>query len=206
MSKDAKPFLDLSEDLFEQYDVITMDQRGHGRSEGFFSFSSKEHEDIKVIINYALERYRKVYLIGFSLGAASCVIEVAQNRNVGGLIIISPPTSFENIENNFLDRSAVIPAIQKFGSHLFRLRLGNINSPKVNPLDVIDKVSPIPLLIIHGGNDPIIFRHHADMLYEKAKEPKKLVIIEKGLHAEELYRQDSEGFVELCVSWIKEIC
>ena len=53
MAKDSKPFLGLSEDLFKFYDVITMDQRGHGESEGVFSFSSKEHEDIKAVIDYA---------------------------------------------------------------------------------------------------------------------------------------------------------
>jgi pimeloyl-ACP methyl ester carboxylesterase len=205
MSKDAKPFLNLSNDLFELCDVISMDQRGHGESEGVFSFSSKEHEDIKAVIDYTKESYRYVYLMGFSLGAASSVIQVAKNKNVNGLIIISSPLSFNKIENRFLDKGALVPGIQKFGNHLFRLRLGNIFAKKINPIDVIDEISPIPLLIIQGDKDPIIFKQHAEILYQKAKEPKKLIIIEDGLHAEELYRQNPKYFIGLCISWLKEI-
>jgi len=205
MSKDAKIFLALSKDLFKLYDVITMDQRGHGNSEGSFSFSSKEHEDIKAVINYSKESYKYIYLMGFSLGAASCIIEVARNKNASGLILVSPPLSFERIENRFLDKDALIPGVQKFGNHLFKLRIGNMFAKKIRPIDVIDKIAPIPLLIIQGDRDPTIFRHHAEALYKKAKEPKRLAIIKDGLHAEELYRQNPEDFLNLCSQWLKEI-
>ena len=203
MSKDAKLFLDLSNDLFELYDVITMDQRGHGNSEGTFSFSSKEYKDIEAVINYSKEYYNHIYLMGFSLGAASCIIEVARDKNVDGLIAVSPPISFEKIENRFLDKDAFIPGIQKFGSHAIKLRIGNIFSRKIRPIDVVDKISPIPFLIIQGDKDPIIFMHHAEKLYKKAKEPKKIIIIKNGLHAEELYRQNPKEFLNICTSWLK---
>lgn len=205
MSKDAKPFLDLSNDLFKLYDVITMDQRGHGKSGGKFSFSSKEHEDVKAVIDYSKKYYNHIYLMGFSLGAASCIIEAARRKKVDGLIVVSPPISFEKIENKFLDRNALIPGIQKFGNHTFQLRLGNIFLKKKKPLDTIDKISPMPILIIQGEKDPIIFKHHAEALYKKAKEPKKLVIIKNGLHAEELYRQNPKEFLNICTSWLMEL-
>lgn len=205
MSKDTKPFLNLSKDLFELYDVIAIDQRGHGKSEGVFTFSSKEHEDIKAIINYSKEGYKHIYLMGFSLGAASCIIEVAKNKNVNGLIAVSPPVSFHKVENRFLDKGVLIPGIQNLENLLFKLRMGNLFTKKTRPIDVIDKISPIPLLIIQGNKDPVVFKWHARALYEKAKEPKKLSIIENGLHAEELYRKNPKDFVSLCISWLKEI-
>lgn len=204
MSKDSKPFLNLSNDLFQLYDIIAMDQRGHGNSEGVFSFSSKEHEDIKVVVEYAKQNYTCIYLMGFSLGAASCIIEVAINKNVHGLITVSAPISFEKIENRFLYKDALIPSIQKFGGHTLKMRLGNMFAKKEKPIDVIDSISPIPILLIQGENDPIIFKHHAQTLYEKAKDPKKLVIIEKGLHAEDLYINNPKEFVSLCNSWLRE--
>ncbi len=204
MSKDSKPFLDLSNDLFESWDIITMDQRGHGTSEGVFSFSAKEHEDIKAVVEYSKENYTYIYLMGFSLGAASCIIEVATNKNVNGLITVSAPISFENIENRFLYKDALIPGIQKFGNHTLKMRLGNIFEKKEKPVDVIDKISPIPILLIQGEKDPIIFKHHAETLYGKAKEPKKLMVIKEGLHAEDLYINNPKEFVSLCSSWLKE--
>jgi alpha-beta hydrolase superfamily lysophospholipase len=203
MCKDAKPFLDLSKDFFNNYDVITMDQRGHGNSGGIFSFSAKEHEDIKVVINYAKKIYKHVYLMGFSFGAASSIIQVAREKNVDGLIVVSPPISFEEIENLFLDIGALVPGIQKIGSHLFKLRLGSIRKKKIRPIDVIEQISPIPLLIIQGEKDPIIFKRHAETLFEKAKEPKRIIMIKGGLHAEELYRQNPKDFMSCCASWLQ---
>ncbi|MFH1245990.1 MAG: alpha/beta fold hydrolase [Candidatus Omnitrophota bacterium] len=198
MSKDARIFLELSDDLYELYDVIAMDQRGHGTSGGIYSFTSKEHEDIKAVIDYAKEYYRRIYLLGFSLGAASSIIEVARYKNVDGLIAVSGPLSFEKIENRFWEKEALWPGIQHIGSHTFRLRLGNVFVKKKNPVDEIGKIAPIPLLIIHGDRDPIIFKHHADALYKNAKKPKKLAIIKNGLHAEELYKQNPRKFITLC--------
>lgn len=205
MSKDTRTFLDLSQDLFKLYDVIAIDQRGHGESAGAYSFSSKEHQDIKAVINYTKERYKYIYLMGFSLGAASCIIEAAKEKNVHGLIAVSPPTSFVQIENRILDKNAFIPGVQKFGNHLLKLRIGNMFMQKPRAIDVIDQISPIPLFIIQGERDPTVFSWHAESLYKKAKEPKKIVFIKDGLHAEELYRKDPKGFVDLCILWLREI-
>ncbi len=204
MSKDSKPFLDLSNDLFELYDIIAMDQRGHGDSGGIFGFSSIEHEDIKAVVEYAKKNYTCIYLMGFSLGAASCIIEVAKHKNVNGLITISAPISFEKIENRFLYKDALIPGIKKSGKHTFKMRLGNMFAKKEKPINVIDNISPIPLLLIQGEKDPIIFKHHAEALYKKAKDPKKLAMIKNGLHAEDLYINSPKEFVSLCNSWLTE--
>lgn len=200
MSKDARLFLELSDDLYKLHDVITMDQRGHGESGGIYSFTAKEHEDIKAVIDYARVSYRRIYLLGFSLGAASAIIEAAKYKNVDGVIAVSAPLSFEKIENRFWEKDAFLPGLQNIGGHTFRLRLGNIFIKKKRPVDVIGKIAPVPVLIIHGDNDPIIFRHHAEALYKKAKEPKKLVMIKNGLHAEDLYRQNPRKFIALCAS------
>ncbi len=68
MCKDSNVFKAMSEDFFENYDVITMDFRGHGKSSGFYTFSANEPKDIKTVINYAKQRYSKIGLLGFSLG------------------------------------------------------------------------------------------------------------------------------------------
>jgi esterase/lipase len=143
--------------------------------------------------------------MGFSLGAASCIIATAKNKNINGLITVSAPISFEKIENRFLYKDALISGIQKFGNHTLKMRLGNMFAKKEKPIDVIDSISPIPILLIQGENDPIIFKHHAQTLYEKAKNPKKLMMIKEGLHAEDLYINKPKEFVSLCGSWLKEL-
>lgn len=203
MSKDAVPFLALSADLFRYEDVLAMDLRGHGKSGGTFSFSAKEPRDIEAVINYARQGYGQVYLLGFSLGAAACIIEVGQRKNVQGLIAVSAPISFGRIENRFLDKGVLMLALQNLKYLLLNLRLGSIFMRKTRPIDVIAQISPVPLLIIHGEKDPIVFAHHARSLYQKAREPKQLVMVKDGWHAEALYWQNPQDFINLCVRWLQ---
>jgi fermentation-respiration switch protein FrsA (DUF1100 family) len=52
----------------------------------------------------------------------------------------------------------------------------------VSPLRWIDKISPRPLLLIHGNKDDLVPVEHARKLFEKALEPKKLLIIPGAGH------------------------
>ena len=100
--------------------------------------------------------------------------------------------------------SLVLSVILKIYVVLLIILTGaNIFLRKIRPIDVVDKISPIPFLIIQGDKDPIIFMQHAEKLYKKAKEPKKIIIIKNGLHAEELYRQNPKEFLNICTSWLK---
>lgn len=200
MTKNAEVFRNIAEDFFEMYDVIVMDQRGHGKSKGSFSFTSKEHKDIKAVIEYAEKYYKNIFLMGFSLGAASSIIETAKEKNVKAVIAVSPPSDFMKIENKFWRSKA-----SSTGFNILKTRFGNVLSKKEKPVDLVSKISPIPVLIIHGDNDNIIFRRHAEILYEKAREPKKVIFIKGGLHAEQLYEQDRKGFIKHCVLWLNSI-
>ncbi len=68
MSKDSRFIRRIANKFAKFFDVIAMDFRGHGRSSGFYTFSSDETHDLTAVINYAKKIYNKVYLIGFSLG------------------------------------------------------------------------------------------------------------------------------------------
>lgn len=205
MSKDAKPFVALSEDIYQFYDVIAMDQRGHGRSGGYFSFTAYEHEDIAAIIAFAKTTYTHIYLIGFSLGAASSIIYASHAKYIDGVIAVSAPMSFNEIENKFWKKEAVVPALEKFGSHVFKLRVGSLRATKIKPKDVVSRIAPTPLLFISGSNDPIISSTHTEVLYAAAHEPKQLLLIKDGLHAEDLYRLHPDTFVDGCIHWIQKV-
>ena len=59
----------------------------------------------------------------------------------------------------------------------------------------------VPLLIVHGGKDPIASVEGAKRLYEIAETRKKLYIVEDAAH---LLRQNEEA-MESVVKWVKEI-
>lgn len=203
MCKDSSVFKSLSEDFFKNYDVITIDFRGHGKSSGFYTFTANEHEDIKTVISYAKQRYSRVGIVGFSLGAAISIIHAAKYNDIDSLVAVSAPVSFSKIENHFFKKEAIIPSIKKF--ELWRsltIRPGNLLLKKVSPIDIIHEIVSAPILFMTGGNDPTVHPWHSQKLYDKAHEKKSLSVFKDNFHAEDLYINSREKFMCVCNNWL----
>lgn len=205
MCKDSNAFKSISEDFFRKYDVITMDFRGHGKSSGFYTFTAKELADLKVVVDYAKSRYSQINLIGFSLGAAISIIHTAKYKDINSLIAVSAPVGFDKIENHFYKKEAFIPTIKKF--ELWRslsIRVGNPFLPKINPIDVVQDISPIPVMFLAGEIDPTVYAWHAQELYNKACQLKSIMIFEDNYHAEDLYLNSRNKFLDVCNNWFNK--
>lgn len=205
MTKDSKPFEMLAKRLSEEIDVISMDFRGHGESTGLYTFTSREGADLKAVLDYALPRYKSVGVMGFSLGGAVAINEVSANKSADKVMTVSAPAEFEKIENRFLNKAVISSNIKKFElKRICRFRPGNMFLKKQKPIENVDKLSPIPILFVHGGKDTIIEPRHSEALYKKAKDPKRLVIFKDGLHAEDIfYHGNFDNFISLCLEWFK---
>ena len=81
---------------------------------------------------------------------------------------------------------------------------GNPFLKKIRPIDIVDQISPTPILFIHGEKDWLIHPKHSRKLFEKAKERKALNIIEGGGHAERLFDMFPDQFENACVKWFQE--
>lgn len=204
MCKDSKPFKQMALDFSKNFDVITMDFRGHCESSGQFTFTSNEYEDLNAVIEYARKKYKKVYAAGFSLGSATAIITEYKYHNIDKLILVSPPTDFDKIENEMWRKEAFIPTLKKCELKTwFHIHPGKFWLEKIKPISIIESISPTPILIITGNNDPTIFPWHAKELYKKAKEPKKIIIYQNSIHAEDIYLQNQEKFIQNCTEWLK---
>ena len=53
----------------------------------------------------------------------------------------------------------------------------------VRPVDVIDRIAPRPILLIHGSRDGIVPLNHLDELYAAAGEPKDRWVVQGTTHA-----------------------
>jgi len=205
MHKGSRPFLLLSERLSREFDIITMDFRGHGSSKGSYTFTSREHYDLRAVVDFAMPRYKAVYILGFSLGAAVAINETARNKNIARLMVVSAPSDFARIENRFLRTDIILSTISKFDLKMALTRFGNILLSKPKPIENVDKISPIPVLFLHGGRDSIVTPGHSRSLYERAGEPKRLVVWKDCLHAEDVFLGDHfNNFVDLCTEWFNE--
>lgn len=191
--------------LSERFDVMAFDFRGHGDSEGACSFCNGELLDLDAVVSYARGwGYRKIVALGSSMGGAT-VIRYA--GLMGGLSGVATIGAFADARD--LTRPMIAAGLQlifntalggPFAEFTRGTRLGQLEIDDHQPIDVVDRVAPTPLLLIHGEWDALIHPRDAEALYARAQEPKELVIVPRGGHDIPLLNRDT---VELLDNWIR---
>jgi len=162
--------------------------------------------DLKAAIDYlaSLKEVDKsrLCLLGSSGGAAVSVYVAANDPRVSSLVTFACPAEF-----GFLtDKQRAKATIDHFRSirvikdkdfpHSVDEWLEGFST--VSPLRWIDRISPHPILLIHGEKDDLVPIEHAHRLYEKAREPKELVIIPGAGHKLRL----EEKAVTTALDWL----
>jgi len=161
------------------YNVFLFDYRGYGKSEGQPSRQGIQ-EDGVAALNYVRQREDvkpfPIIIFGQSLGGSVAVATVAtqEKEGIGAVIVESSFTRYRKITR------------EKLGSFWlswpFQWPLSYLISDEFSTIDFIDRISPIPILIVQGDADPIIPVHHARDLFNAAREPKTLWIVPGGRH------------------------
>jgi pimeloyl-ACP methyl ester carboxylesterase len=196
----------LGKELLAHHDVILMDFRGHGESSGIFTWTAKEFIDLETVLAFARPRYKKIGVLGFSLGAATSLITASRTHLIDSLISVSAPTQLSKIEYHFWrlnPENDIIYNLLREGRIGKGVRPGPFWLKKDKPIDIVGKIK-IPVCFIHGTKDWIIRSWHSEELYQKAISHKALKIISNGPHAEYLVRKNKEEFVKNTRDWFKE--
>lgn len=202
MTKDSAYFSDMAKEFSKNLDVISMDFRGHGKSSGFYTFTSKESIDLKTVVDYAKKQYSKIHLIGFSLGAALVLIHSAIEKDVARIIAVSAPHSFIKIENQIWRKEAWKQTLKKFEFiRWITIRPSLIIGKKIRPIDIITKIES-PTLFIAGEKDVTVHAWHSKSLYRRAKCEKHFELFKNCCHAEDLFLQEREKFLNVCKKWL----
>ncbi len=206
-NKDSFLFRGITEAFSKEYDVIVFDFRGHGKSSDKFTWTAHEQKDLRAVIDYAKENhYAKVGVIGFSLGGAIALIEASQRQNIDSLIAVSTPTDLGSVDYHFWEKEMWEDLKLNLGAkgRGKGIRPGNPSLKKVPPLDIVDKITPVPVLFIHGEKDWLVKPGHSQRLFEKARDPKALTIIKGGGHAERMFDVFPDQFMKICLDRFRE--
>ncbi len=134
-------------------------------------------------VDYALgpRAMKRVAVFGSSQGGASVLLAAAADPRIDAVIAENPFTSIHAlIMDNSMEPRLPRPLLAAI-SYLTRLRLGALGAP--DPVEVVDRIAPRPLLLMHGDADRVIPLRHSQQLFERAGEPKQFWVAEGAHHA-----------------------
>lgn len=205
MTKDSNAFCRISEMFANHFDVLCMDFRGHGKSGGMFTFTAKELMDMDAVVRFARKnKYKKIYLAGFSLGAAMALIYGSKSIFIDKIIAVSAPSDFSKIENKMWKKEAWGETFKKFELDRFAsVRPYPVPLEKIKPIDIVDRIK-VPTLFIAGEKDPTVCPWHTKDLYKKAVCDKEYKEFKNGCHAEDLFLHFEDEFSKLCLKWLMD--
>jgi fermentation-respiration switch protein FrsA (DUF1100 family) len=169
--------------------VFIFNFRGAGDSGGNFDILGWTR-DLRAVIDYLWDLGEidksRLSLVGFSAGAAVSIYVASQDKRVSGVAACASPADFTFLID-VSEPQSVIDRFRKSGT------IQDADFPPsaeewldhfrtVTPVNHVAGIAPRPLLVIHGSEDETVPVSHAHYLYEKAGEPKKLVIIDGAGH------------------------
>ncbi|RYG68235.1 alpha/beta fold hydrolase [bacterium] len=191
------------------FNVFLFDLRGHGDSSGHtISFGVNEGHDVAAAVHWAKQQPggQKVGVLAYSMGASSALHAVGENGlpEANALVLDSTFSEFAPLvkgQTNFLPAGAANASLKVLDFYT-RLELG-FGLDSISPGQYIDKISPRPVLIIHGTSDTLIPPSQARQNFARAKQPKQIYWIEKAWHCAG-YQVDGAKYEKTVVAFFNE--
>lgn len=173
------------------HNVLMYDYRGFGKSGGTVGRRGMV-DDVKAAFTYVSGRAdvnsSRLISYGHSLGGAKSVTAIGENPVRGLRAVV--------IDGAFASYQAMARSL---GGQLG----ASLVTDELAPKDFVSKLSPVPLLVVHGSHDEIVPVSQGRELFATANEPKTLFEVKSGRHGDALSRDNGE-FRKRMLAWLAE--
>ncbi|MGY4827793.1 alpha/beta hydrolase [Sphaerotilaceae bacterium SBD11-9] len=150
------------------FSVLGVDYRGFGRSTATLPSERSAAQDAHAAWDWLAAQHPQArrFIFGHSLGGAIAVQLATEVGDEAGLIVEGSFTSIPDVVSTF--RWGWLP-VSPFITQRF---------------DAVSRVAEVgsPLLVVHGSDDALIPPALGQGLYERAREPKRFVLVQGGSH------------------------
>jgi pimeloyl-ACP methyl ester carboxylesterase len=154
--------------------VLAVDYRGYGSSSKLHADGPSTEADARAALRYLTEQRHvllsDIWIVGRSIGTGVATQLATEAPHAGGLILISPITSVADVANQLWVYRDVFRPVQWLGQR------NNFNNKAKIP------AVAMPVLIITGTRDQLATPTMAKTLYDRAKEPKTMQLIDGAGH------------------------
>jgi dipeptidyl aminopeptidase/acylaminoacyl peptidase len=176
--------------------ALTFDNRGHGETEG--PFGEAVIEDLGALAAWLAARpevdRRRIGVRGSSLGGLLAIHAAAASDDIAAAVAICPAAEWMlSVDVQRVLDGRPPPA----GSALSEMR---VDAPALaewldrnDVEDAAERMGAKPLLLIHARGDEVVPYTHSEKLYERAAEPKRLVLLEGGHHRSAQHDPELQG-------------
>jgi alpha-beta hydrolase superfamily lysophospholipase len=186
--------------LLAGYDVVMMDARAHGASEGAMAtYGWLERNDTRVIVDVleAAEHPRHLFALGESMGAGIALQSAAVEPRIEAVVAEASFASLREASYDYagLRRSPLL------GKTLFAAgtwtmiyhaeSLAHLAASEVAPEKAV-AARAFPVLLICDGNDVALPCRHTQGIYNAARGPKQLWMVPGAFHTAALGYQPGE--------------
>ncbi|CAN5219529.1 alpha/beta fold hydrolase [soil metagenome] len=187
--------------------VVACDFRGHGGSTGWSTVGGDaELLDLDAVVGWARAAgYHRVASIGLSMGGAVVMRHAAVHGGVDAVVSVSAVSRWYVRDTVAMRRVHFLletGAGRWLCRRVLRTRLGRpwLELPS-SPVEVVHRIAPTPLLIVHGDHDSYFPVEHPYALARAAGPSAELLIVPGFGHAESGLRPD---LVDRIGHWVLE--
>jgi fermentation-respiration switch protein FrsA (DUF1100 family) len=181
--------------------VLTFSFRGTSESTGNFSLAGWL-ADLKVAIDVLLDTggVDAVWLCGFAAGGALAICAAGEDQRVRGVAAFSAPADFADRANDARRFVAQARAVGVIRDPAFPpdLDAWARELREIRPLNLVGKVPPRPVLLVHGANDEVVSVLDARALADAAYAQVELRVLPGAGHR---LRNDPRA-IALLIGWL----
>ena len=191
------------------YNVLVLDPRGHGLSDGEFNtVGHEESRDDICWIEFMEKEFGIKHFVfhGICIGSAGGILALTSGKCSDSVKAIVTegmfPNFSESVKNHLIERKKPVFIMLDLIDAWMKHYTGH--TMKIGPINFIDKLN-VPLLMLHSKEDPYSTPDYAQKLYDKCgSKDKQLVWWPKGGHSQ-LRFIDTEKYDNSIKEFLKRI-
>ncbi|HUW65287.1 MAG TPA: alpha/beta hydrolase [Spirochaetia bacterium] len=168
--------------------TCAFDFAGCGESEGDFAdlTLSGQVGDLTAAVDWCFgQGFNRLVTLGRSFGGSTVVCQAAGDRRVGGVATFAAVAGLTDLFTGFAGGAVETAGDPEEPVYLPEATLKRKFFADLRGWDVLDcaaRLSPRPFLVLHGTADDVVPPRDAELLYQAAGEPKRMLLVQGADH------------------------